>query len=157
MERDNKKKYAEELMNTFYSLRHQIISESGCVLKGYNLTLSQWLVLGTIHGHRCETVKDIAELLGISSSAATQLVHGLEKEEYVKRVSEEKDRRYTRIIPSKKSKEILKEIQKKSAKKILETFGVLSEKEFKTYLFLNKKIVEYIQTIKKRKKSLCHF
>jgi len=149
MKQNNKKKYAEELMNIFHTLRHEIIAESGCILKQYRITLSQWLVLGTIYVHKCETITDIAKLLGISSSAATQLVHELEKKEYVKRSPGEKDKRYTRIGISEKSRKILEEIQKKNSVKLLEIFGVLSEKEFETYITLNKKIVVHIQKNKK--------
>lgn len=148
-----KDKSVEDLMSLFYALRHKIISENGKILKQFHLTLSQWLVLGTICAHKCNTIKDLAEFLGISSSAATQLVNGLEKEGYISKSPGEKDKRCTILIPSQKTKKILEKVERIGTEKFLKIFGVLSKKEFETYVSLNKKIVEHIQNTKK---TLCH-
>lgn len=87
------------------------------------------------------TVKDVAKALGITSSAATQLVDGLVSSGYVNRKTDEEDRRAVALTLSKKTKEHVNKMKKQGIQKFLTLFKVLNDKEFNQYLELNKKIV----------------
>lgn len=105
------------------------------------ITPSQWGVFMFIEERGESTIKDVAKALGITSSAATQLVDGLVSSGYVNRKTDEEDRRAVALTLSKKTKEHVNKMKKQGLQKFLTLFKVLNDKEFNQYLELNKKIV----------------
>lgn len=106
------------------------------------ITPSQWGAILTIEELGESTVKDVADALGITSSAATQLINGLVDNGYVLRTASKKDRRTVLLKLSKKTKVHVAQMKKQLVRKFLKLFEVLNEKEFSQYLALNKKIAE---------------
>src|ERR1035437_1598596 len=88
------------------------------------------------------TVKEVALALGISSSAATQLVDGLVASGYVVRKTDVKDRRAVVLTLSKKTEAQVDKMRKQTLDKFYNFFKVLNDKELDQYILLNKKIVE---------------
>lgn len=88
------------------------------------------------------TVKDVAKTLGITSSAATQLVDGLVMGGYLTRKISTEDRRAVTLALSKKSKNQVERMKKHTLERFLTVFKVLNDTEFNRYLALNKKIIQ---------------
>lgn len=131
----------EELLESFHSLRRCTVFRGASSADVPRITPSQWNALMFIEHHKKSTVKEVADALGITSSASTQLVNGLAKNGYVVRNMGAEDRRVVVLSLSKKTKDHVEKMKKISVQKFLEVFKVLSDKEFEQYCILNKKII----------------
>jgi len=100
------------------------------------LTHSRWLVLNSIRKNNSINIKDLAELLDISSSATTQIVDGLASKGFLSRKRSKADRRVLEIALSRRSANQLK----RSMKKISLIFNALNDEELAKYCELNSKI-----------------
>lgn len=139
---ENRKKKIKELLESFGSLRHHMSFRSVGSVNMPRITPSQWGALMIIEQRGESTLKDMAKTLGITSSAATQLVDGLVTNGYVMRKTHERDRRAVTLTLSKKTKAEVDKMKKQALQKFLEFFEVLNDKELNQYILLNKKIVE---------------
>ena len=106
------------------------------------ITPAQWNALFYVAESRQSTVKEVARTLGVTSSAATQLIDGLVRGGLVVRCPSREDRRIVNLELSQKSRGQVERLQKSAHKSFLKLFEVLNDKEFAQYLQLNKKIVE---------------
>ncbi len=129
-----------ELMEDFHSLKHSMAFKPLRNTTAPRITPSQWGVLMMIGRHIGSTVKDVASCLGITSSAATQLVDGLVKSGYVLRQPNKKDRRTVQLMLPKKTEVQMEKMKKQFLRKFVGLFEVLDDQEFDLYLKLNKKI-----------------
>lgn len=114
------------------------------------ITHSQWGALMSIERSGESTVRDVAKTLGVTSSAATQLVDGLVQSGYVQRQASPKDRRTVILTLTKKTKVQVDNMKKERLRKFLKFFEVLDDREFNQYIALNKKIVERLLKNKKK-------
>lgn len=71
----NRQKDTEIIIASFQSIKRHFI----CQAKQSGLTHTQWGLLSLIRDKEGISIGKIAEILGISSSAVTQLVNDLEK------------------------------------------------------------------------------
>ena len=106
------------------------------------ITPSQWGVIMLIGQREKVSVKEVANTLQISSSAATQLVDGLVKSGYVMREEHTEDRRTVVLTLSKKTQKQIEKMKSGMVQKFLEMFEVLTDKEFEQFFFLHKKIAQ---------------
>lgn len=142
----DQKKQIEEIIKCMHAIRRKLASEGG-YFKGAGakrITPSQWYVLLMAERNKNIGVKEIAGLIGITSSAATQLINELVKKGYLIRKGKLEDRRALNIILSDKSKKQIRFMKKEGLKKLIMIFGVLSDNELKAYCQLNKKIADRI-------------
>lgn len=129
-------------MESFQSLRRSMAFRTIGTVKMPRITPSQWGVLMMVEGHGESTVKDVARALGISSSAATQLIDGLVTSGYVVREEFAEDRRRVTLTLSKKTKTQIEKMKGEGARHFLKLFKVLNDEEFDQFILLNKKIVD---------------
>jgi DNA-binding MarR family transcriptional regulator len=137
----NRKAQIEDLLEDFHSMRRCMTMRIERPSKGPRITPAQWSVLMQIVHRGESTVKEVADALGISSSAATQLVDGLVKGGYVDRVQSTADRRAVTLTLSKKTKNRVGKMKEHAVDKFLSAFTVLNDKEFSQYCALSKKLV----------------
>jgi DNA-binding MarR family transcriptional regulator len=137
----DRKEKIEQLVENFQSLRRATALRSG-LPKTPSITPSQWVALRHVAQRGESTVKEVAHSLGITSSAATQLIDGLVRNQYVVRKANANDRRIVTLTLSKKSAARMERMKKDIIKKFLAIFRVLSDREFDQYVILNKKLVE---------------
>lgn len=138
----DRKQKVKELMDSFQALKRSMAFRPVELAKMPRVTPSQWGVLMMIEGQGGSTVKDVAEGLGITSSAATQLVDGLVANGYVIREEHTEDRRRVTLTLSKKTKNQVEKMKKQFSQQFLTLFEVLNDEEFDQFILLNKKIVE---------------
>ncbi len=140
----SRKQKIEDLIENFHSLRRTMIFHAGAGVKIPRITPSQWGVLMFIEQKGKSTVKDVANAMGITSSAATQLVDGLVLSRYITREASTEDRRTVILALSAKVKAQVEKMKKEGLQKFIKLFEALSDKELDQYILLNKKIVERI-------------
>ena len=102
------------------------------------------------------TVKEVAQALVISSSAATQLVDGLVKSGYLLRETPPHDRRTTVLTLSKKTKAQVDRMKQQTIQTFLAAFKALSDQEFEQFCQLHQKIARHIGGPKFKKKIIPH-
>lgn len=135
--------HVEELMDAAqFLLRRKASGMSP--LRGNHITPSQWLVIGYVFQHEGVSTNKAATALHMTGSAVTQLVNGLVAKGYVKRKQNPDDRRAYRLVVSAESKKRIIAFKKKRVLMILHMFKALTDKEFKQYVTLNKKILASI-------------
>ncbi len=132
----------EELIRNFQPLRHAMALPTTRHEGVPRITSSQWGVLLFVEQFGESTVKDVAETIGITSSAATQLIDGLVTNGYVVRETHIQDRRAVTLTLSKKTKIRVNKMKKEVLHKFLKFFEDLNNVELDQYILLNKKIVD---------------
>ena len=140
MAKMTRKKIVEEIINNFQIIKNKMY---GHVMSGRpgSMTHSQWFVMHLIGVAKKTSIKEISQVLGISSSAATQLVNGLQENDYVERTVDKKDRRELRLVISKQGKKEMAVMRKKNLALVQHFFKPLSQAELKQYVKLQKKIL----------------
>jgi DNA-binding MarR family transcriptional regulator len=107
-----------------------------------DLTVVQVQVLKSVMAHQPITIKRLAELRNITSSAATQAVDTLANKGMVQRVQDENDRRSTLISLTPGYQERVTDFMGKLGTSFDTVFSVLTDKELSEYARLCGKIVE---------------
>jgi DNA-binding MarR family transcriptional regulator len=138
----DRKQQVRELMEGMHSLRRGMHFGKHFSGKKPHITPSQWGVVMLI-SHKETTVKDVAQGLGITSSAATQLVDGLVESKYVVRKTDADDRRRVTLTLSEKTKKKVEAMREKGVERFLQFFKPLNDAEFNTYMRLKKKIITH--------------
>ena len=105
------------------------------------LHFSQMAVLHLVKEHEGIGIKEMAGLLGITSSAVTQLVDGLVGKGYLLRQGSVSDRRALQLSLTDKYKEEVSDLHHRLVEKMGSMFDNLSDEELKQYVWLTKKIV----------------
>lgn len=139
-----RRQLVEEIMANINAFKHRVHFKIMREGNQNRITYSQWCVLAIIEKNRSAGIKEIAKMLGISSSAATQLVDGLVENRYAVRKTNTTDRRSLHIELSKKGKKHIAKMKTKYVKSMERLFKALSDKELKIYNQLHKKILTSI-------------
>jgi len=137
-----RKQKVEELLADLHSLKRTMVFRMPGSAKMPRVTPSQWGVLMLIEQRGQSTVKNVAEALGITSSASTQLVDGLVASGYLVREISAEDRRIVMLTLPKKSKNQVNNMRKHVLEKILKIFEIFNDAEFDRYYALNKKLIQ---------------
>ena len=138
----NRREKIKEMMDSFRSMRRFSAFKPLGKERLPRVTPSQWGVLMMMDGEGEHTVKDVAKALGITSSAATQLIDGLVASGYVVRKEYEQDRRKVTLVLSPKTKKQVERMRGEVAKQFLTLFEVLNDKEFGQFISLHKKVFD---------------
>ncbi len=137
----HRKQLIEEISANFHAIRNTMQSKiMGPALRG-GITHSQLFALMVIEQNHNIGIKEASRMLGISSSAATQLVDALVDEGYVTRRADTNDRRALHLTLSPKGSKHIAALKKAHAKLMTSVFGALTTSELQTFLTLHKKIV----------------
>ncbi len=140
----NRKKLIEEIMAGFYAMKNKMHAKIMQPGRKDCITHSQLFVLAIIEEHRNIGIKEISNMLGISSSAATQLVDGLAENGYAVRKADSKDRRALQLELSIKGRRHITGLKNKRMKMVAMLFDALNDEELETYLKLHKKILSKV-------------
>src|SRR3989344_1736973 len=100
-----RKQLIEEILHSFHAIRNITKAKAASLGHQKHVTHSQWFVLTIIKHVKKTSIKDVAEAMEMSSSAATQLVDGLVKGGYLTRQEDPKDRRLVQLALSPKGSE----------------------------------------------------
>ena len=109
-----------------------------------DITYAQQFALFIISQYKDAGIKEISKMLCTTSSAATQLVGELVRQGFVTRKVNVKDRRALDLAISKKGQKQVQKAKKRQLEMMSKMFSSLSEKELKSFITLNKKIINNI-------------
>lgn len=138
---NDRQKQIEQLIEKLYSLKRLMSPEShgpGCYQE---LAASQWLVLHLVSHREGIGIKELASQLGITSSAATQLVDGLVNKGFLVRLPSPDDRRALCLSLPEESRRRIEAAKSKHLERVASTLSVLSEDELGTFIDIAEKIV----------------
>lgn len=141
----NRRKYLVEAWDGFELVGRRNIAALSVLLAKYGLSHSQWLIFMIVGQRDGVTVKEIAVALGITSSAVTQLLDGLEKHGFVRRQASATDRRALAISPTPKFRRLFKKMKDQHLAFAVHLLASLTDSEFRAYVRLMRKIVENIE------------
>ncbi len=136
-----RKKLIAEIFDAMYTIKRRMLSEGRGSVDKYSLPHSQWMVLLTVEQRGKIQVKEVAKALGITSSAATQLIDHLVEKGFLKRKDSQTDRRTKTIELSEKSCRHIKKMKLDALKKMEDLLSVLTAEELKIYARINQKII----------------
>jgi len=139
-----RKQLIEEIMHGFHAIHSRIKARAAHLGHQNGITHSQWFVL-TLIGHTKKIrIKDLSEMLGMSSSAVTQFVDGLVQSGYVTRQEDSKDRRSAQLKLSPKGKKHIATMKETRITEMAGLFDALTNSELEEFLRLHKKITSSI-------------
>lgn len=141
---NDRKKLIEKILENINAIKREIATEMHIFFNEISITHSQWIVLYFVKKNRNINIKDLANLLDTTSSAATQIVDGLVNKGLLSRRRNPDDRRTLKIELSEKSKNQFDSIKNKSFKMLSSLFDVLDNDELSKYCELNNKIASKI-------------
>ena len=130
----------EQIMENFHCGRRKMFSEGALGATDLGISFSQWRVLAFICAREQTPLKDIAESLGMSSSAATQIVDSLVEVGYAVRTVDPADRRISSIVLSPKAKKLFTAMKVKILERMKPLFSVLTNDELTTFVELSGKV-----------------
>lgn len=137
-----RKQQIEALLNDLGSLKRLMADRGAHGRKNVHMiTPAQWSALLMIEQGEVHSVKDLAGALGVSSSAATQLIDGLVKNGCVRRSVKEEDRRAVSIALTKPMHAQIMRKRQQTITKLIALFESLTDAEFRQYCALTAKIV----------------
>lgn len=113
----------------------------------YDISVSPVLVLSELKHHSPKKQSELADDLGFTAGAMTNIANRLVREEYAKRRYEEKDRRIIRLEITVEGEVVLCDAHKKGKQLHLELFQTLSETEVDQFLSIYQKLLQQSETI----------
>lgn len=131
-----------ELMDAFKRMHagpHGVWSKQNA-----KVTRAQLGIMMLIERHNLTTVQAIADHLGISPSAATQMVNELVKGKFLKRTPDTTDRRKVLLALTASGKEVMNTMYADMKKMFTKLFQALTDTELKTLVALQRKMVEHL-------------
>ena len=141
---EDRRKLIEKSIESIYSIRNKIVSEMHQSFGVLQITHSQWIVLRLIKMNGNISIKNLAGLLGTTSSATTQIVDSLVSKELLFRKRNPDDRRVLKVTLTEKSTIQFDSIKNKSFHTLSSLFDVLDDEELLRYCELSSKITSSI-------------
>lgn len=138
----SRKQFIEEIMESMHAIKRKFASNNN--KKDHAVTASQWAVLSVVSKNKNLSLTQLAQMLGISSSAANQLVNELIAKGCLERKDTDHDRRSLQLAISASCKNKLSKIKSIRMDHFKHMFDALTDKELEQYAKLNKKIVEHV-------------
>lgn len=146
MTKSSRSQKIQQMFEGFMSLQKALGTRKDSFFKQYRLTKPQMHILYSISQCGNLTVKDIASKMGITSSAATQMIEGLVDEKFIERTHDNNDRRIVHVAFSTPGKKRFEAFKKAHIERVARTFEVLSDKELDALITIPKKVLEKLET-----------
>jgi DNA-binding MarR family transcriptional regulator len=134
-----------EFLASVNRLKKTLFSEIQPIFDRHGITHAEWFTLDLIDENPGLSIKDIALTIGMTSSAATQIVNSLFEKGLVERKEEPVDRRIIHIHPSAQGVTLCLILKKEQMLMLATLFEKLTDEELKTYLSLQDKLLAPIQ------------
>ncbi len=142
----SRKEKIQEMFEGFMSLQKALGTRKDSFFQKYDLNRSQVHILYAIAQGKELTVKDVASKMGITSSAATQMIEGLVIAGFIQRSHDKKDRRIVHINFSDNGKKKFETFKKNHMERIAKTFETISDKELDAMITIPRKVLNNLET-----------
>jgi DNA-binding MarR family transcriptional regulator len=144
-----RRKSIEILLEDIQALKKRVFFGAASNCQTGRITASQWFVVRHLGKSAGTTLKEVAQSLNVTSSAATQLVEALVRKGYIVKKIGSPDRRELELRLSDKSKKHLAELRRKRLAEMTKIFGVLTDQEFSAYCRLFNKVAASLSSKEK--------
>jgi Transcriptional regulators len=139
-------KLIEKSIESIYAIKSKIVAEMHLYFNSIQISHSQWVVLRIVKKNANISIKDLAGLLGITSSATTQVVDSLVKKGLLFRKRNTDDRRILKVWLTEKSSKQIELIKSKSFSTLSSFFDTLDDDELLKYCELSDRITGSISS-----------
>lgn len=131
----------DHILHNIHSINHVFMSNLHDIGKKHGITMTQGFVMKLISKKKPTTTIDIAKHLGISMSAATQIVDGLIKSNLVIKSVNDNDKRISNIELSPVSKQKISNLKRQTASNMIDFFDTLSDDEIYDFITITDKLL----------------
>lgn len=135
-----RKKLIEKFLRSYFHFHRQIDASCDCTPEKRQFNRAQIELLYSLHKHGSLTVGEIAKGCAVTSSAATQLVEGMEQHGLITRSEDPGDRRVVRISLSPKGQQAYKTFHTKHIALVDQIMTEVSVDELQTLIRIQDKI-----------------
>jgi MarR family transcriptional regulator, organic hydroperoxide resistance regulator len=140
----DRKKQITEIIEHFRAVYKALTRITPSLLIDLNITQTQMFILSLVKENEGLSLKELAGMLGISSSATTQQVNDLVQRGYLIRESNDADRRYIKIRLSEEMSNPIGVLEDRLIERFAECFSELTDEELVFYGKMNRKIANQI-------------
>lgn len=140
----DRRKLIEKSVEGIYAIKKKIVAQMHLYFSEMQVTHSQWAVLQLVKMNGTISIKNLASLLGTTSSATTQIVDSLVNKELLFRKRNPQDRRVLKVALTEKSIIQFDSIRSNSFTTLSSLFDVLDDDELLKYCELSDKITRSI-------------
>ena len=140
----DRRDHIEGILECFHVTKQRLLAGMHTLSDQVQISGSQWMALHAIYHHEGIGIKELSRILGISSSASTQLVDNLVKKGTLLCQKDPDDRRALNIKLAKNTREQIEKARTQALEKIYAFFDVLSDEELKQFNNLSKKVANFI-------------
>lgn len=137
----SRKQTIEEILNIMMAFPRRILKNQVFDLKN-DVTPQQWQLVHLVSHNEGIGVKEIAERLSVSPSAATQMIDALADKGFLQRQVSDQDKRAAKIFLSPLCRDKFKAFRASFLSGVSTMFDSLSGSELQIYLELNRKLTE---------------
>ncbi|WGS64088.1 MarR family winged helix-turn-helix transcriptional regulator [Marinitoga aeolica] len=131
-----------EIIVLFKEIKEAVKKTMVTSFKDVDITSSQWLVLGVLLKNGKMTMSKLSKYVGLSNSTVSGIVDRLERQGYVVRIRDEKDRRKVYVKVTDKFNEVAKKSHMSIEKSIEKKLKNISEEDIN-------KVIEGLKILKK--------
>jgi DNA-binding MarR family transcriptional regulator len=143
----NRDEYITEILHNFHAIKRAHSSGSRFSNQRFGMTITQASVMMMLLHEGRKTMTEVAQALGVSRGAATQLLESLTEQGLIRRYQDESDRRIVYVELSEKGHVRLRDMRKNGTANISELFKVLSDEELAYVEKLTTKLADQAKEI----------
>ncbi len=140
----DRKEKIELLAEDFRALQQKVLKMGQDMSAKMQITLTEMIVLRIVGEHADISIKELASMLGITSSAATQQVDNLVRKGYLVREPDARDRRSLKINLSPQATKKISLLKRRGMNQLNSVFAALDDDEFAAYCALTRKIADRV-------------
>ncbi len=145
----NRQERIESILHNFHAIRRAFSHGSRFSSQHFGMTMTQASVLMLLVHEGCQTMSNIAETLGVSRGAATQLLDGLVEQGLVERQRDEADKRIVYIALSRDGRRRLKHMREQGGQHVSDLFEFLDDDELGRIEAITEKLASKAKEIRK--------
>lgn len=121
--------YITDILNNFHAIKRAHSSGSRFSNERFGMTITQMSVMMMLLHEGRKTMTEMAQALGVSRGAATQLLEGLVSQGLVSRHQDNSDRRIVYVELSSAGRDRLHQVRTSGTARISELFAILDDAE----------------------------
>lgn len=144
----NRQQYIESIFNSFHTIKRAHLHGSRFSREHFGVTMTQASVLMLLMHEGRKTMGEVANELGVSRGAVTQLLDGLIEKDFIERTVDEDDRRVVYVEMSRRGIRHLKQVRQGGMEHITGLFDLLTDEELEQIEVITTKLAERAKEIR---------
>jgi len=149
----NRQQRIEAIFSNFHAIRRAFSHGSRFSNRHFGVTMTQASVLMLLMHEGRKTMTEIAEALGVSKGAATQLLDGLVEQDFVERQQDDEDKRIVYVALSERGHEHFRLVREKGGQHMGQLFEFLDDEELAQIEAITTKLASKAKEIRDNEKT----